>query len=66
MRTGVSNAIHAIILGQRGASLSGRELEMARSASAATRPPILQVTANINEGNLSAERVLTYAHTIQS
>lgn len=40
-RTGVSKAIHAIILGQRGACLSGRELAIARRVSAASKPPML-------------------------
>lgn len=39
--TGVSNAIRAIILGQRGACLSGLEVAMPMNVSAATRPPIL-------------------------
>ena len=41
MRTGVSKAMQATILGQRGAFVSGREVTMPMRASAATRPPIL-------------------------
>jgi hypothetical protein len=49
IRTGVSNAIHAIILGQSGASLSVRELAIASKVSAASKPPMLRASNLANE-----------------
>jgi hypothetical protein len=66
IRTGVSNAMHAIILGQRGASLSGWESAIARSASAASKPPILRNTIQLMNISWMARNVLTYAHIVQS
>lgn len=37
----MSKARHAMILGQRGAVLSGREFAISRKVSAASRPPML-------------------------
>jgi hypothetical protein len=41
LNTGVSNAMHPTIFGQRGAFLSGRELIIPKSASVTTSPPML-------------------------
>ena len=54
IRTGVSNAIHAIILGQSGAALSGRELAIASKVSAASKPPMLQTYNSANERTLQS------------
>lgn len=40
--TGVSKAMHAMMLGQRGASLSGLVLMNSRRQSAANNPPMLK------------------------
>jgi hypothetical protein len=58
--------MHAIILGQRGASLSGRELAIARSVSAASKPPILRNKIRLMNISCIARKVLTYAHIVQS
>ena len=56
IRTGVSNAMHAIILGQSGASLSGRELAIARRVSAASKPPILRRYNTVNKWSFRSKK----------
>ena len=56
-RTGVSNAMHAIMFGHRGAVVSGSVRTNSMRASAASRPPMLdssvlrECTGNLGQHN---------------